>query len=135
MWNHSQGMSAEFARRGIPRVTFSGQEMADILAYLYFVNYANVTAHPDRGAVLFNAKCGACHTIGEGRRIGPDLASFAALSEPIAIIAAMWKHAPLMEHELRSRNRPWPRLETGEAADLTAYLLSKRSALAAAPKK
>ncbi len=135
MWNHSQGMSAEFARRGIPRATFSGQEMADILAYLYFVNYANVTARPDRGGVIFNTKCAPCHSIGEGRRIGPDLASFAELSEPIAVIAAMWEHAPIMEHELRSRNRPWPRLEPGEAADLTAYLLVTRVALAAAPKK
>ena len=31
MWNHSHGMTAEFTRRGIPRVTFSGQEMADVV--------------------------------------------------------------------------------------------------------
>ena len=46
MWNHSQAMAAEFARRGMPRVTFSGEEMADIIAYLYFVNYANVRGRP-----------------------------------------------------------------------------------------
>ncbi len=70
MWNHSQGMTAEFARRGIPRVTFSGQEMADIIAYLYFVNYANVYGAPDRGERIFAEKCSACHTIGGGKRSG-----------------------------------------------------------------
>ena len=62
MWNHSQAMTAEFARRGVPRVTFSGQEMADIIAYLYFVNYANVRATPERGGALFVDKCSPCHT-------------------------------------------------------------------------
>ncbi|MBI4478263.1 MAG: hypothetical protein HY654_13900 [Acidobacteria bacterium] len=31
-----------------------------------------------------------------------------------------------MEQELRKRALPWPRLESGEAADLTAFLLSRR---------
>jgi cytochrome c2 len=126
MWNHSQGMTAEFRRRGIARATFSGQEMADILAYLYFVNYANVRGTPERGGELFVRKCSACHSIGGGKRIGPDLANAPTLDQPIAIIAAMWDHAPIMDHELRARNLPWPRLEDGDAADLTAFLLSKR---------
>jgi cytochrome c2 len=127
MWNHSQGMTAEFKRRGLARATFSGQEMADILAYLYFVNYANVRGTPERGGELFVRKCSACHSIGGGKRVGPDLASAPDLDRPIAIIAAMWDHAPIMDHELRARNLPWPRLEDGDAADLTAFLLSKRS--------
>jgi hypothetical protein len=31
-------MAIEFVRRGIPAVRFSGQEMADIIAYLYLLN-------------------------------------------------------------------------------------------------
>ena len=127
MWNHSQGMTAELARRNIPRVSFSGQEMADILAYLYFVNYATVSGNPDRGGELFIKKCSPCHSIGGGKRIGPDLSTITDLDEPIAIIAAMWDHAPKMDQELRSRNLPWPRFEPGEAADLTAFVLSRRS--------
>ncbi len=126
MWNHSQGMSAEFSRRGLARVQFSGEEMADILAYLYFVNYANVRGVPERGAGLFAAKCGACHSIGGGKRVGPDLASSPDLDEPVAIVASMWNHAPIMDRELRVRNLPWPRLDPGDAADLTAYLFTRR---------
>lgn len=128
MWNHSQGMLAEFRRRAVPRVTFSGQEMADVIAYLYFVNYANVRGDPEHGRALFAAKCSACH--GSPRRQGvPDLGSVPALDEPIAIIAAMWNHAPKMERELQKRGMAWPRLEQGDAADLTAFLLLSRGRL------
>jgi cytochrome c len=126
MWNHSQGMSAEFARRGIARVTFSGQEMADILAYLYFVNYANVRGVPAKGNLLFVNKCSACHSLSGGKRVGPDLAIAPGLDQPIAIMAAMWDHAPTMDREMRTRKLTRPRLELGDAADLTAFLLSRR---------
>lgn len=128
MWNHSLGMTAEFSRRGIPRPTFSGQEMADIIAYLYFVNYANVRGAPGRGGQLFVDKCSTCHTVREGTRVGPDLATAAHLDDPIAIIAAMWNHAPRMEQELRRRGRPWPRFEPGDTADLAAFLVAGRNA-------
>ncbi len=126
MWNHSQAMSVEFQRRRIPRVTFSGQEMADILAYLYFVNYATVRAAPARGRVVFDAKCSMCHTMGAGRRVGPDLATAPGLDEPFSIVVAMWSHAQTMEQELRSRGLTWPRFERGEAAELIAFIISAR---------
>lgn len=126
MWNHSPVMAAEAVRSAIPPVTFSGQEMADIIAYLYFVNYATVTAAPDRGADIFSDRCSTCHTIGEGARAGPDLGTAVGLDEPLAIITSMWNHAQGMEQELRRQGRAWPRFAPGEAADLTAFLLASR---------
>ncbi|HWP99266.1 MAG TPA: cytochrome c [Vicinamibacterales bacterium] len=126
MWNHSHRMSEAFRRRGIPRIVFSGQEMADVIAYLYFVNYAVVYGAPARGARLFADKCSTCHTIGGGRRVGPDLGTAPGLDEPIAIIATMWNHAPQMEEQLRRRGLVWPRFGPGEAADLAAFLLVSR---------
>jgi cytochrome c2 len=127
MWNHRQAMSAELRRRGIQPVTFSGQEMADVIAYLYFVNYSNVQGVPSRGAEIFSTKCSACHSVGEGRRVGPDLAHIPQLDDPIAIVASMWNHASLMEQELRRRRWSWPRLLPGETADLAAFLLSRQA--------
>jgi cytochrome c2 len=127
LWNHNQEMSAGFSRRGVPRVTFSGVEMADILAYLYFVNYANVQGFPERGSQVFAAKCASCHSPTDGKRVGVDLTTAPDLSEPLAILAAMWEHAPKMDHEMRLRNLPWPSLELGDAADLTAFLISRRT--------
>ena len=127
MWNHSQGMSAEFARRAIPRVSFSGQEMADVIAYLYFINYARVQARPDRGGVLFVQTCSTCHSLGRGTTIGPDLNAVSGLDEPLAIIAAMWNHAPKMEGEFRQRRLQWSEFGPGEAADLVAFLMRSRA--------
>ncbi len=128
MWNHSRGMTAEFARRGIGHAKFSGQEMADVIAYLYFVNYASVAGRPDRGAQLFAERCAACHTAGAGPAVGPDLAEAPALDDPIAIVTAMWNHAPRMEEQARKHGLVWPRFEKGDTADLAAFLLAKRSA-------
>lgn len=126
MWNHSPVMTAEAARAGLPRVTFDGQEMADIIAYLYFVNYATASGAPDRGQVVFNDRCTVCHTIDASGGIGPDLGSAPGLDEPLAIITAMWNHGNEMEQELRKQGRVWPRFAPGETADLTAFLLSRR---------
>lgn len=132
MWNHSEAMTAELSRQSVS-VAFSGQEMADILAYVLFVNYATVPANVDRGSAVFAKKCSPCHSVGDGDRVGPDLGIASNLKEPIAVMAAMWDHAPKMERELRTRGLPWPRLDPGEAADLTAFLLSRRSGSPAAP--
>jgi cytochrome c2 len=126
MWNHSQVMTAELARRAIPRATFSGQEMADIIAYLYFVNYATVYGSPDRGQRIFAGKCAPCHSLGAGKRIGPDLTTVSGIDDPVAVITAMWNHAQQMGDEVRRRGLVWPQFSQGETADLTAYLLSKR---------
>jgi cytochrome c2 len=127
MWNHGQGMVAEFARRGISHTKFSGEEMADIIAYLYFVNYAAVRGTPARGARLFDERCSTCHTVSGGSRLGPDLAAVPQLDDPIAIIAAMWNHAPRMEQESRKLGVLWPRFRLGDTADLAAFLIERRS--------
>jgi mono/diheme cytochrome c family protein len=131
MWNHSPPMQAEFERRKIPRVTFSGQEMVDVIAYLYFVNYTTVRATPATGAKLFAAKCATCHAKPSGPAAAPggvtppDLTTRALYDEPLALTAAMWNHGPKMGQELEKRGLVWPRLENGEAADLAAFLLSR----------
>jgi cytochrome c2 len=134
MWNHSQVMTAELTRRAIPRATFSGQEMADIIAYLYFVNYATVYGAPERGQKIFGEKCLVCHSLGAGKLIGPDLATVSGLDDPVAVITAMWNHAQLMGDEMQRRGVPWPRFALGETADLTAFLLSKRPSTPAAKR-
>jgi cytochrome c2 len=125
MWNHSQAMTAEFARRDLARPTFAGQEMADVIAYLYFVNYANVRATPFRGGQIFSRKCSSCHTLGR-QSVGPDLLLAPGLDQPISVIASMWNHGTAMEHQAARRFRTLPRLERGETADLTAFLISSR---------
>ena len=111
---------------GVLQEVMTSGEMADIIAYLYFINYATVTGSPDRGAGIFRDRCSTCHSIGEGPRIGPDLGASAGLDEPLTIITTMWNHALKMAQEVRRTGQVWPRFAPGEAADLTAFLLSRR---------
>jgi cytochrome c2 len=132
MWNHSQQMTADFARRDVARPSFSGQEMADVIAYLYFVNYANVRGNPFRGNQIFSQKCAACHTLGRAAA-GPDLLAAGGLDRPIGIIASMWNHATAMESQASRRGSAWPRLERSETADLAAFLITRRAEAAKQP--
>jgi mono/diheme cytochrome c family protein len=91
-----------------------------------------VRGTPTRGARLFVDKCSTCHAIG-AKRVGPDLASVPQLDDPIAIMAAMWNHSALMDQELRKRGLAWPLLEPGDAADLTAFILTSRAQPAVPP--
>jgi cytochrome c2 len=80
---------------------------------------------------VFNRRCSVCHTLGE-KKVGPDLLAAPGLDRPVAIIAAMWNHAGAMEKETARRDVPWPRLERGETADLTAFLIVRRQTRPAA---
>lgn len=136
MWNHGPGMVTEFSRRGLSHTKFSGEEMADIIAYLYFVNYANVRGTPARGARIFEERCSMCHSLTGAGGLGPNLLGVPQLDDPIAITAAMWNHAPRMEQETRKMGILWPRFQPGDTADLAAFLLAKRAEQppAAAPR-
>jgi len=45
-----------------------------VLAVVVSVSYSNAAWTQDAGEQVFNTTCFACHTIGGGRLIGPDLA-------------------------------------------------------------
>lgn len=85
-----------------------------------------------RGAYLFRTRCDSCHTIGDGDRLGPDLAGVAAarprawlmrwLKEPDKMIAA--KDPIAMALMAKYRNMPMPNLglEDLEAAALIDFM-------------
>ena len=45
-----------------------------VLAFFVSASYSQEVATPDPGEQIFQATCFACHTIGGGRLVGPDLA-------------------------------------------------------------
>lgn len=132
LWNHGLPMWAKLGQAGLSQPELSGQEMADIIAYLYFVNYLDAPGRPERGRELFSRKqCQTCHEpSGKRDRVGPDLTRASSLSDPISLVTAMWNHAPKMEEALRRLQLSWPRLERGEPADLAAYLAEARESRA-----
>jgi mono/diheme cytochrome c family protein len=133
MWNHGPQMTAAMEAHKIPRPTFTGPELLDLIAY---INQASAT--PARGQlyvlpgrpldgrrVFYEKRCVVCHQSRERTdEAPPDLAERRAQGSLIDFAAAMWNKAPLMTRAMQSRLDAVPRLRPDEFADLVAYLYS-----------
>jgi cytochrome c len=121
LWNHSYAMGASMTAGGVPFPRFSGSELSDLVAHLYFRGYLGEEGSAVTGAVVFKEKgCAACH--GAAVAGAPDLASVLERTDRAGLASAMWNHAPQM-HQLMAEKAPfWPKFEAGEMRDLVAYL-------------
>lgn len=122
LWNHSYAMGAEMAARGVPFPQFTGSELSDLIAHLYFRGYVGENGDPKRGATVFVDKgCAACHKSGVGG--ARDLSTLLLEQTGRADLAsAMWNHAPQMHRLMAEKGPFWPKFEPGEMRDLVAYL-------------
>ena len=124
LWNHSYAMGATMAARGVSFPQFTGTELSDLIAYLYFLGYLGHEGDARRGAAVFRDKgCSTCH--GAGAEGGaPDLAKVLQRTDRAGLASAMWNHAPQM-HRLMAQKAPfWPKFEAGDMQNLVAYLRS-----------
>lgn len=123
LWNHSAKMAAAMRDRGITFPQFQGTEMADVIAFLYYLRFYETEGDVQTGAVLFAEKgCANCHTPDDGPSIGPDLSKSQAVLTPLGLATAMWDHAPAMYDRMQSAEVEWPRFEDNEMRDLSVYL-------------
>jgi mono/diheme cytochrome c family protein len=124
LWNHSFRMSGAMQSRGIAFPHFEGSEMADVIAYLYYLRFYDEEGDAKAGELAFWRKgCSGCH-MGDGKpaRIGPDLTHSSAATTPLGLATAMWNHAPAMYDRAQIQDVQWPRFEGDEMRDLAAYL-------------
>jgi mono/diheme cytochrome c family protein len=126
MWNHGPAMWAKMKERGIEVPQLSGQEMADILAYLYTAHYFEQRGNVGRGQKLVRERgCTSCHSVrGKGVTAAADFATSTVVGTPASVIAAMWNHAGLMEAKSEKTKVALPQLTGQELADISAYLAS-----------
>ncbi len=124
IWSHSGHMLQEMKRIGLPFPIFSAREMADIISYLYFIQFYDEKGDPKEGKKLFREKvCVFCHALeGEGENVGPDLGESEAHFSPIFLASAMWNHAVVMEDMLAEKDLAWPRFSGNEMRDLVSYI-------------
>lgn len=123
LWNHAFEMSARMRERGFGFPRFNGTEMADVIAFLYYLRFDDAQGSRAAGEGVFHAKgCAACHQSEQGAALGPDLSQSEAVRTPMRLAAAMWNHAPAMFAAMRSRAVDWPRFEGNEMRDLSFFL-------------
>jgi cytochrome c2 len=124
IWSHSGQMWQEMKKIGLPFPSFSPKEMADLISYLYFIQFYDERGNIKEGKKLYREKvCIFCHALeGEGENIGPDLSESEVNFSPIYLASAMWNHAIIMEDMLEEKNLPWPRFSGNEMRDLVSYV-------------
>ena len=124
LWNHGPAMWAKMKEAGRPVPKVSDAEMADLLAYLYFVQYIGHGGNATRGRELFRQKsCAGCHAAGgEGLKGAADLTASSAVQAPFNWAAAVWKHPIDAKKEAGEPQPTTARFEDDEMRDLVEFL-------------
>jgi mono/diheme cytochrome c family protein len=127
MWNHSLVMSEKMQEFRFMRPVFEGSDLADLLAFLYFLNYFDEPGDPKAGKVLFLEKhCIQCHGLGKvGGNAGPRLDTLSRGTSPLRIAQDLWNHGPVMIPAIRRMGLDVPQFQGNEILDLFAYLRSQ----------
>jgi protein SCO1/2 len=97
------------------------------------------------GEFLFGSRCSACHTIGQGDRIGPDLAGVTTrrdrnwlvryVQQPDKMLAEGDPIAKALFEKYKNTRMPNVSLGAGDVAAVLAYLESRDGASPAQPRK
>jgi mono/diheme cytochrome c family protein len=124
MWNKAPAMLKEMQARGISVPRLQAWEMADLVAYLYFIQYFPEPGDPKKGRELVASKgCLGCHSLqGAGAKVANDLARVKGLDSPATVISALWNHSFIMEYEAGRRKGVWFEVSPEEMANLVAFL-------------
>jgi len=128
LWNQGRAMAEKMQEMGMPRPTFAGRDIPDLLAYLRSTGGGTerVYAPPGsarRGQELFTEKrCVECHSVrGHGGKVGPDLGD-RLRGSLMGIAGAMWNHGPHMWARMAERGIAVPSFTESETSDLISYL-------------
>lgn len=124
MWNKAPTMLDAMKDWDVPAPPIGGGEMADLVAYLYFIEYFAETGDVELGEqVLHQKSCLSCHALhGSGGTTASDLAWVGDIASPAALAASLWNHAVKIATMPEAWRKEWPTFEAAEVADLTAFL-------------
>ena len=88
MWSHATGMWQAMDRAGIQRPQLTGQQAADLYAFLAGRVATDKPGDPGRGSKVFQAKfCASCH---DNPMMGaPKLGGRVS---PFSMVASLWEH-------------------------------------------
>jgi mono/diheme cytochrome c family protein len=124
MWNHTPSMISGMAKAGIAKPTLTGQEFANITAYLYFLRYFDEQGYPESGQLIFEQKnCSYCHPLsGRGKEGELALDAFPRNISPVFLSQALWNHSLEMMARMLVIGKSWPIFADTEMIDLLAFI-------------
>lgn len=113
LWNHSPTMWETWKKRGQRAPRISTDDLADIVAYLFFVSFDRSSGSIDEGRKLFESKsCANCHE--------PQM----SFTHKLDLLVRIWNHVPEMLEETRKDGIEWPTFSDGEISSLMEYMSS-----------
>lgn len=112
MWNHSPAMERKFLEEKFRRPRFTSEEMKNLMAFLYYLDYFDQPGNPEEGKRLFQEKkCSACHSLGGkgGMALSPPphpppLDRFKQYVSPIFFVTALWNAMKNMTKAIREHH-------------------------------
>jgi mono/diheme cytochrome c family protein len=124
MWNHGPAMWTKMNERSIEVPGLTGQDMADLVAYLYVSHYFDPAGNASRGRTVLETKgCLNCHSVnGKGGKAAGDFAKSDLVGSPASLVAGMWNHSLFMEWAAEKKAVAWPVLSGAQLDDISAYL-------------
>ncbi len=122
MWNHSGEMSKQMAKFNQPWPRFTGEEMADVISYIYYLRFNDPPGDSKNGEQVFQSKnCSMCHDLPlESNQFG--LHQIPSIQSPMTIVMLMWNHASKMDSVMSEVGIQWPDFDQKEMTDLYAFL-------------
>lgn len=130
MWNHAVPMWGRMQRLNIPMQPLKGNDLADLVAYLFFVNLEDGPADAALGAPIYRRSCAVCHGDDGGGRADQKVPPWKPVPDTTTqwdLIARMVQAAPKMEAQVQQKGIEWPALAPGEMSHLMAYVAAQRS--------
>jgi cytochrome c len=125
MWNKGPAVFSKMGQTemGIPK--FTPKEMADLIAYLYFLHFTDEPGNPANGKKIFSEfGCSKCHGLDgkPGEWMTIDLSKYQKAANLMEMVAGIWNHSTEIEKAMKEKGISWPRFKKGELADLLEFI-------------
>lgn len=125
MWNHAPGMWSAMRERQITAGDLDQQAAQDLMAFFYAARFFEKPGDAGRGKRAFERLgCQGCHglTSPSGNAAAKPVTEWQGLSDPIALVEAMWNHRADMLAASGSKGTPLPQLAAQDLTDILVYL-------------
>jgi cytochrome c2 len=116
MWNHAPGMWAAMRDRQIVAGELDEQAAQDLMAFFYAARFFEKPGDAGRGKRAFESlRCAGCHELKASSQ-------WPVLTDPMALLDAMWNHRSQMQAATASKGVAFPTLSAQDLTDLLVYL-------------
>ncbi len=124
MWNHAPGMWAAMRDRQIVAGELDQQAAQDLMAFFYAARFFEKPGDAGRGKRAFESLgCAGCHGLTSSPNpAAKPVSQWAGLSDPIALLDAMWNHRADMLAATQSKGVALPQINAQQLTDMLVYL-------------